>query len=89
MHYIFLQNVKTSDYARNSAPIDGAYIIISVADVSREFRFMLDTKFLQIPTTLNQFNSGLYEYLWHVSNKYKFATSILHIIVEEQLTVHI
>ena len=34
-HYIFLHNVKTSEYNQNSAPIDGTYILRSVADVGK------------------------------------------------------
>ena len=40
------------------------------------------------PTTLNQGNSGLYEYLWHVSNTSQFETSILHILVKERRNTH-
>ena len=54
IHDVFLQNEKTSQYAWNSTPINGTYIIRSVADVSREFRFLLDAEIFQPPTTLNR-----------------------------------
>ena len=41
-HEVFHQNVKTSQYAWNSAPIDDTYIPRCVAAVGREFRFPLD-----------------------------------------------
>ena len=88
MHDVFLQNKKSSQYAPNSTPIDGTDILISVAAVGREFRVLLDVELLKTPTTLKQGNSGLYEYLRHVSNKSHFATSIFQIIIKERRTAH-
>ena len=85
---IFLQNAKTSQYAWNSTPIYGIDILRSVAAVGRELYFSLDVELLQTPTTLDQGNSGLYEYLWHVSNNSQFATSIIHISIKERRTAH-
>ena len=62
-HDAFLQNTKTSKYTWNSNPSDGTDIIRSVADVVRKLRFLLDIKLLETPTTLNQGNYGMYEYL--------------------------
>ena len=88
MHDLFLRNAKTSRYAWNSAPINDTDIIRSVAAVIQELRSPLDVKILQIPTTLNQGNSGLYEYLWHVSNNSQFTTSILHTLINELRIEH-
>ena len=62
-HEVFLQNAKTSQYAWNRAPIDITHIIRCVASVGREFPFLLDVELLQNPTTLNQGNFDMYEYL--------------------------
>ena len=87
-HEVFLQNKKTSQYAWNSASIDGIDILRSVSSAGWEFRFLLDVKLIQTPTTLNQGNSGLYEYLWNLSNKTQFTTPILNILVEERRNAH-
>ena len=68
LHDVFIENTKISQYACNRAPIDGKYIIRSVAAVGHELHFPLDVKLLQTATTLNQGNFGLYEYLRHVLN---------------------
>ena len=73
-HDVFIKNTKTSQYACNSTPVDGTYIIISVPAVGHEFHFPLEIKLLWTATTLNQGNSGLYEYLWHMLNNSQFAT---------------
>ena len=83
MHDIFLKNAKTSQCACNSAQIDSTDILRSVTAVGQELRFSLDIKILQTPTTLNQANSGMYDYLRHVLNNSKFATSILRILAKE------
>ena len=70
----FIQNAKTSQYAWNNAPINGTYIIRTVNDVGQEFRFLLDFELLQTPTKMNQGNSDMYEYLWHVLNNSQFET---------------
>ena len=87
-HAVFLQNTKNSQYAWNSAPIDGTDIIRSFAAVVWELHFLVEVKLLQTPTNLNQGNYGLYEYLWHVSNNSQFATSILQILIKERQTAH-
>ena len=87
-HVVFLQNAKNSPYVWNSAPINSIDILRSVAAVGREFRFPLDVELIQTPTTLNQGNCGLYEYLRPVSNNSQFATSILQILIEEKRTAH-
>ena len=87
-HEIFLQNAKTSQYACNSAPIDGTDILRSVAAVGRKFRFLLNVELLQTLTTLNQGNYSMYEYLWHIFNNSQFSSSILHILIEERQTVN-
>ena len=88
MHDVFLQNAKTSDYACNIIPIDSTYILRSVTAVSWEFRFLLDIKIIQTPTTLDQGDSGMYEYIRHVWNNSQFGTSILHILAKERRTAH-
>ena len=60
---VFLQNVKIFHYAWNSAPIYGTNFLRSVAAVGQGSCFPLDVKLLQTPTTLNQGNSGIYDYL--------------------------
>ena len=45
-HEVFHQNIKTSQYAWNSAPIDDTDIPRCVAAVGREFRFPLDIELL-------------------------------------------
>ena len=62
-HGVFLHNAKTSQYAWNSVPINGTYILRSVPAVSCEFCFLVDVEILQTPTNLNQGNYGMYEYL--------------------------
>ena len=76
-HEVFLQNLKTSQYSWNSAPIDRIYILRIFAAAGCEFRFPLDVKLLQTPKNLNQGNSDMYEYIWNVSNKTQFEMSIL------------
>ena len=50
--------------------------------------FPLYFELLQIITTLNQGNSSMYEYLWHVLNNSQFTTSILQIIIKDQWTMN-
>ena len=68
--------------------IDGTDILRTVAYVGQELRLPLDFKIIQTPTTLNQVNSGMYDYLRHISNDSTFATSTLQILIEERQTVH-
>ena len=41
-HDVFIQNVKTSQYMWNRAPIDDTDVTHRVADVGREFIFLMD-----------------------------------------------
>ena len=87
-HITYLQNAKTSQYAWNSAPIDGTDIPRSLAAVGREFKFPLDVELCPSPPLNDQNNSALTTYLRTVSNDSAFATSVLQIIIEERRTEH-
>jgi hypothetical protein len=87
-HEVFQQNAKTSQYAWNSAPIDDTDVMRSVAAIGREFRFPLDIEFLGTPTLNDDSNSGLYNYLRHVSGNSTFAIGVLQTLIEERRTAH-
>ena len=87
-HGNFIQNAKTSQYAWNSAPIDGTDVPRSVAAIGRQFRFPLDTEFLQPPQLEDGEQSRLHQYLRDVSNESKFAEGVLQILVEERRAAH-
>ena len=72
-HESFTTNIKTSQYAWNSAPIDNTDIIRSVAGVGREFKFPMDMKLQPTPALNDDANSALFQYLRHVSCTSKFA----------------
>ena len=78
-----MHNAKTSQYAWNSAPIDGTDILRSVAAIGLQLSFLLEAELIRTDTTLNQGNSDLYEYLWHICNNFQILTSILHILIKE------
>ena len=84
----FMRIAKTTQYAWNSAPIDGTDIVRSMAAVGRDFRFPLDVKLSEIPTPNDSNNNALYDYLRNVSTDSKFATSILQILIEERRMNH-
>jgi hypothetical protein len=83
-HETFVQNSKTSQYAWNSAPIDGTDITRSMVAVGRDFRFPLDVELSAPPTRNDSSNSALYDYLRHVSNDSTFAQSVVQILIEER-----
>ena len=88
-HQIFIQNAKTSQYAWNSAPIDGTDVTRSMAAIGREFRFPLDVSLLPDPPMNDGNQTALYQYLRDVSNDSAFATSIVQILVEERRLAHV
>ena len=81
---VFIQNEKTYQYARNSAPIDDTNVIQSVAAVVREFRFPLDTEMLPTPNLNPDNNKVLFKDLQDVYTNSQFAISVLQIIIEER-----
>ena len=88
-HKIFIQNAKTSQYAWNSAPIDGTDVTRSMAAIGREFRFPLDVSFLPDPKLNDKNQTALHRYLRDVSNDSKFATSIVQVLIEERRLAHV
>ena len=82
-HISFIENSKTSQYTRNSTPIDDTDIPRSLAAVGRHFKFPMDVQLSPTPI-LNDINqSALYTYLRDVSTDLQFATSVLQVLVEE------
>ena len=59
-HDVYIQNSKTSQYAWNSAPIDGTDITRSMAAAGRNFRFPLDVQLYPTPTLNSSTNSALF-----------------------------
>ena len=86
-HLVIIQNAKISQYAWNSAPIDGTDIPRSTAAIGRGFLFPLDVDLVPTPT-LNDHNSKLFSYLRNVSIDANFAVSVLHIIIGDRHTTH-
>lgn len=84
----FMRIAKTTQYAWNSAPIDGTDIVRSMAAVGRDFRFPLDVKLSELPQPNDPANNALYNYLRDVSNDSTFATSVLKILIEERRLMH-
>ena len=66
-HEVFRHNIKTSQYAWNSAPIDNTDIPRCVATIRREFRSPLDIKLLDQPSIHNKEHSALFHYLRNIS----------------------
>ena len=87
-HEGFHQNIKTSQYAWNSAPVDETDIPRYVAAVGREFRFPLDIELLDQPSLNNKENSALFHYLRNVSCNSQFSISILQTLIEERRSAH-
>ena len=87
-HHTFLQNMKTSQYAWNSAPIDDTDIPRSLAAVGRHFAFPMDIDLHQLPSLNCDNNSALFKYLRDVSNDSTFAISILQVLIEERRSAH-
>lgn len=85
---VIKQNVKTSQYAWNSAPIDGTDIPRSMAAIGREFRFPLDVELSLAPQLNPENNSALFQYLRNGSNDSVFSLSILKILIEERRSAH-
>ena len=81
---VFHQNVRISQYAWNSAPIDDTDIPRCVAAIGREFRFPLGIKLLEQPNLNEKDNDALFYYLRNVSCNSKFAISVLQILLEER-----
>ena len=80
-HESFITNVKTLQYAWNSAPIDNTDIIRSVAAVGQEFKFPMDMELQPTPTLNDSSNSALFQYLRHVSCNSTFAQSVLQVLI--------
>ena len=87
-HSSFRQNMKTSQYAWNSAPIDDTDIPRCLPAVGRIFKFPMDVELESIPTLNCSDNSALYIYLRDVSNESAFATSVLQVLIEERRASH-
>ena len=73
---VIKQNAETSQYAWNSAPINGTDISRSIAAIGREFRFPLDVELSPTPQLNPENNSALFQYLRNVSNNSVFSLSI-------------
>ena len=87
-HEVFHQNIKTSQYAWNSASIDDTYIPRCVAAVGREFKFPLDIELLDQPSLNNKEHSALFHYLRNVSCNSQFSISVLQTLIEERRSTH-
>ena len=87
-HSTFVQNAKTSQYAWNSAPIDGTDVTRSMAALGREFRFPLDIEMLPKPPMNDSNQSQLQAYLRDVAHEGNFATAVVQILVEERRLAH-
>lgn len=87
-HSTIFQNVKTSQYAWNSSPIDNTDVTRSMAALGREFRFPLDVELSPSPSLNDSANSSLYTYLRHMSSDGKFATSVVEVLAEERRQSH-
>ena len=85
---MFHQNVRTSQYAWNSAPIDDTDIPRCVVAIGREFRFPLDIELLEQPNLNEKDNGALFHYLRNVTCNSKFAILVLQILLEERRAVH-
>ena len=85
---VFHQNIKTSQYAWNSVPIDDTYIPRCVAAVGRKFRYPLDIELLDQPRLNNKEHSALFYYLRNVSCNSQFSTSVLQMLSEERRSTH-
>ena len=79
-----MKNVKTSQYAWNSAPIDGTDIIWSIAAVVRNFLFPSDVDLSPTPLLNNEMNKALFNYLRNVITDSSFSLSILQILIEDK-----
>ena len=82
-----IQNEKISQYAWNSAPIDGTYIPRSTATIDREFHFPLDVE-LDTTSIFNEYNSKLFSYISNISIDANFTVSVLNIFIEDRRTAH-
>ena len=78
-HQSIHTNLKTSQYAWNSAPIDNTDIQRCVAAIGREFKFPMDMELQPSPTINSTNNSALFEYLRDVSCHSEFSKSILQL----------
>ena len=87
-HEVFHQNIKTSQYALNSAPIDDTDILRCVDAVGREFRFLLDIELLDQPILNNKEHSALFHYLRNISCNSQFSISVLQTLIEERHSAH-
>ena len=85
---MFHQNIKTSQYAWNSAPIDDTYILRCGATVRREFRFPLDIELLDQPSINNKEHSALFNYLRNISCNSQFFIFVLQTLIEEHCSIH-
>ena len=72
----------------NSVPIDDTNIPQFVAAVEHQSRFPWDIDLSAAPILNDNNQSALYGYLRDVSSESIFATSVLHILVEERRSLH-
>ena len=75
-------NIKTSQFAWNSAAIDNTDIPRCVAAVGREFKFPLDIELQPSPTLNDDSNSALFNYLRDVSCNSTFSQAVLSILID-------
>ena len=87
-HDVYIQNAKTSQYAWNSAPIDGTDITRSMAAIGRNFRFPLDVELSPTPILNTDTNNTLFQYLRDVSTDSTFALSILQVLIDDRRSAH-
>ena len=87
-HDVYIQNAKTSQYAWNSAPIDGTDVVRSMAAVGRTFRFPLDIDLSPTPILNTETNSTLFHYLRDVSTDSTFSLAILQVLIQERRESH-
>ena len=85
---MFHQNIKTSQYAWNSASIDDTAIPRCIAAVRREFRFPLDIELLDQPSINNKEHSALFNYLRNISCNSQFFIFVLQTLIEERCSIH-
>ena len=75
IHDVFILNAKTTQYARNSAPIDDTDMIHSVTYFGRELIFNLDKELLPTPTLNPNNNQVLLKYLRDINTNSQFTIS--------------
>ena len=83
LHLTILETCKASQYAWNSAPIDGTNIHHSLPAVGRHYRLPMDIELSPSPALNDTSRSQLFTYICDVSNNSTFVTHILKMFIEE------